>query len=540
MAILQSKLSELRYLKRQNLEQEAKIMGNYYRDIIRSYGIDCYYYKLNTNNFDNYTNIIDQNTILKHAYGYDVVPEYELSVNMLTYMEVENDIFQLQKYGLNPNVDVNFYFDAVDFACDLAIRCGQFKEYKIEEIEITCEVPEMNETSDYTFPFDLGLGKPINYKCDILTGNLSVALSSYEIGKEQTILCDPFEHTDFKVEFPVNNNLYKSFKHKIKNDSYLTTLISLTYKVDKVLVNPKATKSRLKYKYILTGKIHGGILFYDINSIGKYLDKIHPEVGDIVIIDFPDEKNRERYEITDCFDKQLTNDGISPLLHNYVWKCKARRYVSANEDIDIAENDGDNRVEEKQRFETEVKEEITNSISLYPNQEDAVYGGYDMPERKPYDIQTPNPETVTDYNYLSPGIGFDIITFAAGSKLTTDGYDLFFVKKSGDIHKLTSVEHCVHEAYFESGLRFIKATDKMLVFVNIEGVAYKIIEDSTATQYELQLCLNSMFDKTLDTGNINNNGDNFYKFKESKTLLWATEENLYCKLVSNNVLYKLV
>ena len=80
----------------------------------------------------------------------------------------------------------------------------------------------------------------------------------------------------------------------------------------------------------------------------------------------------------------------------------------------------------------------------------------------------------------------------------------------------------------------------MLVFVNIEGIAYKIIEDSIATQYELQLCLNSMFDKTLDTGNINNDGDNFYKFKESKTLLWATEENLYCKLVSNNVLYKLV
>ena len=70
--------------------------------------------------------------------------------------------------------------------------------------------------------------------------------------------------------------------------------------VDKVAIGKN------KYKYILNGKIHGNVLFYDIKSLGKYIEKIHPSVGDIVTIDFPDEKNREKYEITECFDKQLT------------------------------------------------------------------------------------------------------------------------------------------------------------------------------------------------------------------------------------------
>ena len=71
MSVLQSRQKELRYLKRKNLEQEARIVGNYYRDIIHSYGIDCTYYKLDTSKFDELKRVIDMNTVLKQAYGYD-------------------------------------------------------------------------------------------------------------------------------------------------------------------------------------------------------------------------------------------------------------------------------------------------------------------------------------------------------------------------------------------------------------------------------------------------------------------------------------
>jgi len=46
-------------MRRKNLEEEAKVVGNYYRDIIRSYGCDVNYYKLNTNIFGDYKGIVD-------------------------------------------------------------------------------------------------------------------------------------------------------------------------------------------------------------------------------------------------------------------------------------------------------------------------------------------------------------------------------------------------------------------------------------------------------------------------------------------------
>ena len=104
-----------------------------------------------------------------------------------------------------------------------------------------------------------------------------------------------------------------------------------------------------KHKFILHGKLHGNVLFYDLNKVGKYMDKIHPEVGDIVTIDFPDENNREQYEITDAFDKQLQSDGISPLLHKYIWKCKAKRHINSYEES-VPTNDADEAVQEMHKF----------------------------------------------------------------------------------------------------------------------------------------------------------------------------------------------
>ena len=71
-----------------------------------------------------------------------MAPDYSCSAHMISYMEVEQDIFQLNKYGLNPNADVSFYFDSTDFACALATKLGQYEEHKIKEIEFECEVPE--------------------------------------------------------------------------------------------------------------------------------------------------------------------------------------------------------------------------------------------------------------------------------------------------------------------------------------------------------------------------------------------------------------
>ena len=59
MAVIQQDIDEIRYMRRRNLDEEAKIVRNYYADYIRQYGLDVSYYKMNTEGYENFKNIID-------------------------------------------------------------------------------------------------------------------------------------------------------------------------------------------------------------------------------------------------------------------------------------------------------------------------------------------------------------------------------------------------------------------------------------------------------------------------------------------------
>ncbi len=558
MSVRQYTQKELRYLKRKNLEQEAKIIGNYYNDIIRSYGVDCIYYKLDTSKLDDLKRVIDQNTILRHAYGYDMQPDYSVSAEMITYMEVEQDIFQLNKYGLNPNMDVNFYFDRLTFACDLAAKLGQYKEYKLEEREIVCEVPACtNEITTYVdpttgettesaylsasvFPYNLGLGYAEDFKCELLSGKLSVSIPSYEVGVEQTILCDPYIHTDFKIDLPTNEYICRSFKRQIKNDDYLQILPFLKFKVERVVYDIDPKTGEELFKYILHGKVFGAVLFYDINRVGKYIELIHPDVGDVIAIDFPDEKSREEYEITECYDKQLTTDGISPLLHKYVWKCKARRRVDSYDRIHVVEDD--DRLQEKLRLQSFQFEEVAKKKSLYKDNEDAAYGGYDNDQTFYDDKEQKHRRNVSDLTYLTDGQYIDIMRFACGSRLVTDGYDLLFAFAGQDgavnISMLPDAVPTLRDALFSSNTKWLKASKDCIVFTNIQGQTFKLADNDEADTKTLQLCLDDLFSSTDEsTKNINKHNDNFIKFKGSKSFLFATTTGLYARLENSEKLY---
>ena len=558
MSVLQSTQKELRYLKRKNLEQEATIVGNYYRDIIRSYGIDCIYWKLDTGKFDELKRVIDQNTVLKQAYGYDMQPDYKISAEMVTYMEVEQDIFQLQKYGLNPNTDVNFYFDRTGFACDLATKLGQYKEYKIEEKEVVCEVPACTDeittyidpetgenlgsayVSASVFPYNIGLGYAEDFKCEMLSGKLSAMINGYVVGEEHTVVCDPYVHTDFKVELPTNEYICRSFKNQIKTDDYLQILPFLTFKVDRNVVDVDPITKKENVKYILHGKIHGAVLFYDIMKVGKYLEMIHPEVGDVVAIDFPDDKNRETYEITECFDKQLTQDGISPLLHKYIWKCKARRRIDSYDNI--SQQEDDDRRQEQMDFESFKLEEVAKKKSLYHDNEDAAYGGYDNDQVKYDQRQNKHEKERHDLTFIDNGQMIHIMDFACGSKLLTDGYDLLFQNAKGTYDVVAMLEHrpVVNAAVFSSNTKWLKASKDCITFTNIQGQTTKLADNDEADTKTLQLCLNDMFNTTDDSEGINKHGDNFIKFKGCRSVLFATAYGLFAKLENSEKLYCVV
>ena len=590
MSVLQSQHSEVRYLKRKGLEEESRIIGNALRDQIRQYGVDCTYYKLDETFSRVFKKVIDENTILKRAYGYNTTPDYTMSVDMITYADVQQDIFMMNKLGYSSNAEIDFNFDRIDFACALATKCGQLKEYKIDNAEIVEVVPDMVSDvihydngdsvlsndfyalSAHSFPYELGVGTstPV-YTCGVLSGRLMALIPPYEYGKEYTIVCNPYEHTDFNVQFPVNSDLYRSLKYKIENDDYLETLIYLTYKVNKV------NRGNGVFTSVLSGYLHGSVLFYDVDKLGKYVDLIRPAVGDIIEIDFPDDKNREKYEVTDCFDKQLTQDGINPLMHKYIWKCKARRYINSYED-NAPQSEADDRIEEVHKYNQAVDDYVSNEVSMYDKvgdrevdayndlsghhkhkvdvNEDAAYGGYDGVTDL-YDKQIPTP-LHEKYDFIDDGTAIDLMRFGVGSRLLTNGYDLVFMDDSGDYYQVTTrstklpSEHCM----FEQDLRWLKATDSQLVYVNVEGDAFQIIDDGEASSNEIEICLNSLYDKTLDDtkprslddirldkdedGPLNKNFQNFYKFKGTRTYLWSDGKHLYVKFASNKALCRVI
>lgn len=246
-------------------------------------------------------------------------------------------------------------------------------------------------------------------------------------------------------------------------------------------------------------------------------------------IGFPNQSSRQQYEITECTDKRITNDGINPLLGKYVWLCKAKRRVDNDEGIP-EKNEDDERLKEGLDFLDNADEIIAKKISDYDEDEnDAVYGGY---ERKP----TPHDKRiVTDKDrmeFVDDGSWIELFAFHDKCLLVTDGYELYYVDSKEQCYKITTVEdtRTIAENLVASGIQYIKSTDNALFFINFDNKVCKICEDPEITRGEIEMCLNSLVDTTLDGPSQNRRGQCFYKFRESKTVLISMEDNLYCRL----------
>lgn len=531
MSVIQEKAQELRYIRRKELAEEAKVIGNYYRDIIRSYGIDCHYFHMRVPEIEQFRRIIDQNSLLLNAYGYNDSPCYEISSDMITYMEVDNDIFNLNKFGLYPNTDVNFYFDSTDFALAFSEKLGQLKEYKIypKNLEINLDLKTI-ESLDVVVPFE----------SEIMSGKLSFDLDGLgcDCCDIDSITSDtftaigyPIEYSKPKLVFPTNEFIGKSFNYKLSSEDFNDFLAFLDFRL---------IPGNSPTKFSLSGNVYGGILFRDLNVVGKYADAIKPQVGDIVTIDFPDEQNREQYEITECTNKQLTSNGINPLLHTYIWKCRAKRFVDCENSFP-EKNLANAQINEKLDLTRIANDFVSQKISIYENDEDKVYGGYSRVKDFD-DLNSPLNNNIVGYYEINDGTLIDIFTFSNKNKLCTNGYDLFFVLGNNEqavkINLTNQYPENQNSAIFdtESELQFLKATDSGLYFVNVENNVYQLVAEKDMPPEEIKANLNSLSELTLfsnNSGNPNKNQDSFYKFRNCETVLFSIGNNLYYKTPKN-------
>ena len=113
--------------------------------------------------------------------------------------------------------------------------------------------------------------------------------------------------------------------------------------------------------------------------------------------------------------------------------------------------------------------------------EDAVYGGYDGVVDE-YDHMAPGPQ-YTKYDFIDDGSEIVLIKFGVGSCLLTNGYELIFKNRKGDFYQITtnSIELPSKQCMYEQNLRWLKATDSEVVFINVEGESTAIACDIEAT-----------------------------------------------------------
>jgi len=96
-------------------------------------------------------------------------------------------------------------------------------------------------------------------------------------------------------------------------------------------------------------------------------------------------------------------------------------------------------------------------------------------------------------------------------------------------------EPVVDSALHEHGIRWLKATNERLVFVNIEGQATELAKTDGLPPDRLQINLNSLYDATVDADNnrpVNCKICNFFKFRGTRTVVWSTSGGLFVKFAN--------
>lgn len=128
------------------------------------------------------------------------------------------------------------------------------------------------------------------------------------------------------------------------------------------------------------GGIRGGVIYHDTTVIGKYIDKVKPEVGDLIDVPVPGKDGTEqiynqKYEIVHI-EETITNESyMNPFLRKYIYQANLRAYIpSGQTEPEVQE-------QEKEKADNldlvnHSAENAAKKISLYENFEDDVYGGF--------------------------------------------------------------------------------------------------------------------------------------------------------------------
>lgn len=354
-------IDRVRYLKRDDLNEEAAIIGNYYRDIIQSYGVDVTYFKQDTDyplimnpTLSSYENMI---------YGENDTISYSMSSDMIVFMEVEGDIFQVRREGTIPEDHYTMVFMIDDFSTKFSKYLGGYDEF----------TTNLNVTGD-------------------VSGFTTSISSEFNIENLSGMVFNEFQSVSPSGYFQPTVTKYNDFAYDIPINPYIAVP---TYYTDNdpeeslAFIGDYTSSLDASGNGVINTTMSGSLLYTSIESLSPYQHKLKPVVGDFIRMDFPGGDNFEEYELTHVWDRQLTDDGINPLLHKYVYKCDVIRRVPNHESVFGDDSQMEKTTSDLLEIMTDeqlTRAKISDEIDDYSDNVDDVYGGYGIDDIEPTSV----------------------------------------------------------------------------------------------------------------------------------------------------------
>lgn len=354
-------ITNLRYLRRDQLASEQQLQRGYYREIIHSYGCDCSYFRHDANPYEEPSGFN-----YDYTYGEKANMSYWLSAPMVVFMESMGDAAILNKFGIETDGDMDAYILIDDFTEQFRDAIGTRQQQNFTAVTLTGF---------------LSAGEGI-LSASFNNGELDAYTSGYVSGFISGAISGLYEEDALRVPKLYHDLIYKSEAYTERridgsvSGSWNGTLdLSGTGYVSGVVNAP------LTYINEDPGK-HGGPNW-----------NIAPQVGDFFRLDF-NEDNHEEYEITRLMDRDLQTDGINHLLSKYVWHITCVRRDASYENVvgdqipgmetSVEEDHTRTKIESNYRIETESNEifdyETTPTDEVDGIDCDDIYGAYGIDE----------------------------------------------------------------------------------------------------------------------------------------------------------------
>jgi len=340
-------ISKIQYLAQKNLKSEQELQRHWYREAIQQFGVPAVYFRHDSN----------YNQLLTTIYGETPDLDYATSADINIFVEANNDVILLSKFGLTTETDIIIHILKEDFYEQFRDSFGELTAVTVTDL-LTSNISNSAFIVSSYITDSYDLTATISGIVNNLTNNSTITGS-------------------FMPDVSRTPHLYHwlIYKSEAYATRYLSGNVTATY----------TATTDISGSGTATTQLNGQVLYFT-NSDKTNGPKwgVSPKVGDFFRLEFDtDFNNNEEYEITKVNDKQLSDLSLNTLLSRYCYRINAVRRDPSHEHVSASPQKEEQNVGNTKTELSNAMEDSSNNIFDYETTTDtnllsasSVYGGY--------------------------------------------------------------------------------------------------------------------------------------------------------------------